>query len=305
MLYAVYFLPVENLLNKVVCYYCMVSKIKSAISKMLVGVSFIWFYVNIGPYINAKFKNFDFNLGYGQEYVIKRERSQLEELVNKYDKSKISIMINSFDKITDFDNVSRQIVEKFRLNDYKPKIKKQVSSIPDIESYSDLWISFGRLGIPPFNGVAFESTNTIFLNKTADSFNRIILNHEYVHSIGGINGIFDIFIARDLVDLNEGLTQYFANRIFNDNAMLYYPEQKLVDIFEKIGRYIERKEGLSYSILAKCFFVDRSLNEFVERFDNTFGIGKFNSIFDGKGDFYDKGVKFNSLLDDVKRKELK
>lgn len=206
-------------------------------------------------------------------------------------------MLEVFDSITDFGGITNKIVGEFRLKGYEKEIRRRVSSIPDIEAYYDLWVLLGKMRVPGFhfNAIAFEANNTIFLNQAASPFSPLTLKHEYVHSIGEVYGILNL-TNKNLLDLEEGLTQYFANKIFGDNDTIYYPEEKLVSILEKISNYIEKKDGLSYDLLAKCFFIDGSLNEFVKRFDNAFGSGKFNSIFYGEGNFYDKGVKFNSLL---------
>lgn len=274
------------------------SKFKKYLRNGLAGAALMGAFIISGPYFNAKIKNIDLNFNPGREYILKRERGQLEELVNKYDKSKTNEMLYTFDQITDFKNTTHQIIKKFRLNDYEDGIRRKVSSIPDIEAYSEFWLILNNLKVPRtiFRARAFEGFQTIFLNQKDDPFYPTILRHEYMHSIGTLG----TFLDASLIALNEGLTQYFSNIVFDDlgyeGVWNYYNEQKLVKVLEEISSYIEKKDGVKYSILAKCFFIDNNINEFIQRFDNNFGKDKFNSIFYGKGDFYDKGVKFDLLI---------
>jgi len=276
------------------------SKFRKYLTNILAGVAFTGIFIIYGPYFNAKLKNIDLNLNSNHEYILKRERNQLEDLVNKYDKSRTNEMLNTFDQIVDFGGITNKIISEFRLKDYEKEIERKVLVIPDIEAYSDFWVLLGKMRVPGFhfNAEAFNDHSTVFLNQTANSFSSEILKHEYTHSIGGVYSIFNI-TNKNLLDLNEGLTQHFANKIFDDNYIIYYAEQKLVKVLEEISGYIEKKQSINYNILAKCFFIDNSIDEFIQRFDNNFGIGKFNSIF-YENNLDDKINKFNDLLNKVK-----
>jgi len=222
------------------------------------------------PSVEAKIKNV-----IDSRPLYQREDSQFLKIIRSLDAKPQPNFIR-YKQLTDPQGMTSRLSDLLKTKMYNDILEERVRDLPDIEEKSTFQRYITKLGLVSYGEGRYSPiSNVIFL----DLVEPYLLSHEFMHKYGGIINNFTLYriLSSYWTELNEGLTEFYTQKTFDKIDYDFDGLDFAKHLDEASGR-IKEVLQLKFDPLAKAFFIDFSLSNFEDYFDQVFGKNAFSQV---------------------------